>query len=184
MGVFASLTGMSRTGETIWLTGLSGAGKTTTTTAFVELLAETGERVVVVDGDDLRGGLSRGLGFSNEDRDENVRRAGEMALIRARQGFVVVAALISPRRVARELVRARHHESDIPFHEVYLSTPLEVCEARDPKALYRAARAGTNLHMTGLDDPYEPPLAPELSINTAECTPREAAESIRGLLGR
>jgi len=175
---------MSRTGETIWLTGLSGAGKTTTTNAFVELLAESGERVVVVDGDDLRGGLSKGLGFSNEDRDENVRRAGEMALILARQGFIVVAALISPRRVARELVRSRHEELGVPFHEVYLSTPLEVCEARDPKALYRAARAGTNLHMTGLDDPYEPPTSPELSVNTAECTPREAAEAIRQLLSR
>lgn len=173
---------MSRIGETIWLTGLSGAGKTTTTTAFVSLLAERGERVVVVDGDDLRGGLSAGLGFSNEDRDENVRRAGEMSLILARQGFIVVAALISPRRVARELVRQRHADEGVPFHEIYLSTPIEVCEARDPKALYRAARAGTNLHMTGLDDPYEPPVAPELSINTAECTPREAAQAIRDLL--
>jgi bifunctional enzyme CysN/CysC len=107
-----------------------------------------------------------------------------MALILARQGFIVVAALISPRRVARELVRSRHEELGVPFHEVYLSTPLEVCEARDPKALYRAARAGTNLHMTGLDDPYEPPTSPELSVNTAECTPREAAEAIRQLLSR
>lgn len=180
----ANLAWVKSAGETIWLTGLSGAGKTTTTTAFVELLAEEGERVVVVDGDDLRGGLSKGLGFSNEDRDENVRRAGEMALILARQGFVVISSLISPRRVARELVRSRHQELNVPFHEVYLSTPLEVCEARDPKALYRSARAGTNLHMTGLDDPYEAPLSPELSINTAEHTPREVATAIRALLLR
>ena len=88
---------MSTVGETIWLTGLSGAGKTTTTEAIRELLASQGERIVVVDGDELRGGLSKGLGFSNEDRDENVRRAGEVAILMARQGFTVVVALISPR---------------------------------------------------------------------------------------
>ena len=174
---------MTVPGETIWLTGLSGAGKSTTTEAIKHQYAELGERIVVLDGDDLRGGLSRDLGFSNEDRDEQVRRAGEIAIVMAHQGFIVVVALISPRRVAREAVRQRHHESGVTFHEVYLSTPLEVCEARDPTALYRAARSGTNPLMTGVSDPYEPPLNAELVINTAECTPDEAATAIRALVG-
>ena len=122
-------------GETIWLTGLSGAGKSTTTEAIQAQYGAEGTRIVVLDGDDLRGGLSRDLGFSNEDRDEQVRRAGEIAIVMAHQGFIVVVALVSPRRIARELVRSRHQESDVLFHEVYLSTPIEVCEARDPKAL-------------------------------------------------
>jgi adenylyl-sulfate kinase len=171
-------------GETIWLTGLSGAGKSTTTEAIKTQYGAEGTRIVVLDGDDLRRGLSKDLGFSNEDRDEQVRRAGEIAIVMAHQGFIVVVALVSPRRVAREFVRSRHLESDLLFHEVYLSTPIEVCEARDPKALYRAARSGTNPLMTGVGDPYEPPLNAELVINTAECTPDEAATSVRALLNR
>ncbi len=173
---------MTTKGETIWLTGLSGAGKSTTTEAIKAQYKAEGTRIVVLDGDDLRGGLSRDLGFSNEDRDEQVRRAGEIAIVMANQGFIVVVALVSPRRIARELVRSRHEEADVVFHEVYLSTPIEVCEARDPKALYRAARSGTNPLMTGVGDPYEPPLNAELVVNTAECTPDEAATSIRALL--
>ncbi len=169
-------------GETIWLTGLSGAGKSTTTEAIVHQYDEIGTRIVVLDGDDLRSGLSKDLGFSNEDRDEQVRRAGEIAIVMANQGYIVVVALVSPRRVARDAVRTRHEESGIAFHEVYLSTPIEVCEARDPKALYRAARSGTNPHMTGVGDPYEPPLNPELTINTAECTPDQAATQVRSLI--
>jgi bifunctional enzyme CysN/CysC len=169
---------MSARGATVWLTGLSGAGKTTTAHAVREALRADGLAGVVLDGDELRRGLSSDLGFTAADRDENVRRAGEVARLLNEQGLVVVVALISPRASARRAVRARHEAEGLTFVEVYLDTPLEVCERRDPKALYRRARGGENFQLTGVDDPYEPPTRAELVISTERCAPQEAARAI------
>ncbi len=155
-----------RRGLTVWLTGLPGSGKTTSATYLLEALARRGVATASLDGDVLREGVSRDLGFSKEDRAENVRRAGEVALLLASQGAVVVVGLVSPSRTARDAVRARHVARGIGFLEVHVAAPLEVCEARDPKSLYRRARAGTLAHMTGVDDPYEPPTEPELVLQT------------------
>jgi bifunctional enzyme CysN/CysC len=157
--------GASR-GLTVWLTGLPGSGKTTSATFLLEHLAASGMLAASLDGDVLRTGISSDLGFSDEDRDENVRRAGEIALLLAQQGSVVVVSLVSPRRAARDAVRERHAARSIGFLEVHVAAPLEVCEARDPKALYRRAREGSLAHMTGVDDPYEAPLTPELVLQT------------------
>ncbi len=173
---------VSETGCTIWLTGLSGAGKTTTARAVHDELRVLGRTCVVIDGDDLRRGLSADLGFSAADRDENVRRAGELALLLARQGHVCVVALISPRGAARRKVRARHDEVGVHFLEVYIATPLDVCEQRDTKALYQRARAGEQFQLTGVDDPYDVPEHAEVVISTETVTPLEAARSILSAL--
>jgi bifunctional enzyme CysN/CysC len=153
-------------GLTVWLTGLPGSGKTTTAVALRSLLEGYGRVVVLLDGDVLRAGVSSDLGFSNEDRDENVRRTGEFSLMLAQQGVVVVASLVSPRRTSRDAVRERHDTSAIRFIEVHIDASLEVCEQRDPKGLYHRTRAGTMSNMTGVDDPYEAPLQPELRLAT------------------
>jgi bifunctional enzyme CysN/CysC len=158
-------------GLTVWLTGLPGAGKTTSARYLVDALRAAGVTATSLDGDELRAGISADLGFSAADRDENVRRAGELALLLATQVDVVVVSLVSPRRAARERVRARHAKAAVGFLEVFVDAPLEVCEARDPKALYRRAREGTVIKMTGLDDPYEPPLAPTLVLPTGAAGP-------------
>jgi adenylyl-sulfate kinase len=155
-------------GLTVWFTGLSASGKTTICTAVHQLLAARGCRVEVLDGDVVRKYLSKGLGFSREDRDENIRRIGFVARLLTRRGVIALAAAISPYRAIRDEVRASVGD----FLEVYVNAPLEVCEARDPKGLYRKARAGELPAFTGIDDPYEPPLRPE-----AEClTGRESVE--------
>lgn len=158
----------------MWLTGLSGSGKSTIARAVAEELLRKGVPVEVLDGDVIREKFSRGLGFSKQDRDENVRRAGYVAHILARHGVVVVVALISPYRALRDEVRGGMN--GVPFIEVYVNAPLEVCEARDTKGLYQKARRGEISSFTGLDDPYEPPLAPEV-----ECrTDRESVECSAG----
>ena len=167
---------------TVWLTGLSGSGKTTSAYALRDLLVAQGRSVVVFDGDDLRGGLSAGLGFSDVDRDENVRRAGEVALLLADQVDVVIVALISPRVHARRAVRARHEELAVAFREVYIATPLTVCESRDPKNLYREARSGTRTLMTGVTSPYDVPESAEITVSTETLTPIEIAELISASL--
>jgi bifunctional enzyme CysN/CysC len=155
-------------GLTVWFTGLSASGKTTICRAVYERLAARGCRLELLDGDTVRKHLSQGLGFSREDRDENIRRIGFVAGLLTRNGVIALVAAISPYRAVREEVRA----SIGTFVEVYVNAPLEVCEARDPKGLYRKARAGTLSAFTGVDDPYEPPQHPE-----AEChTDRESIE--------
>lgn len=149
-----------------WLTGLSGAGKTTLATRLVSCLQGEGFRAALLDGDVLRSGLSRGLGFSVADRLESIRRAGEAALLLAQAHVAAVAALISPIRTGRETVAARARECGIPFAEVFVHAELEVCEQRDPKGLYRRARAGEIRHLTGIDSPYEPPATPDLELRT------------------
>lgn len=169
---------MLKPGHTVWLTGLSGAGKSTTASALRETLTAEGRACLIIDGDDLRSGLSSDLGFSDADRDENVRRAGELALLANAQGLIVIVALVSPRTEARRLVRHRHEQLGLAFGEVYIATPIDVCERRDPKALYKRARAGEHFHMTGVDDPYQPPENPEVTLSTSEVEPTEAARVI------
>jgi adenylyl-sulfate kinase len=149
---------------TVWLTGLSGAGKTTTGLALVEALGNRGVSARLLDGDRLRAEIG-GLGYGRADRAEQVRRAGDMALELAMSGTVAVAALVSPFAADREQVRVRHAQRGLRFVEVWLSTPLHVCEARDPKGLYRRARLGLVRDMTGLDQQYEAPLQPDVEVS-------------------
>lgn len=155
-------------GLTVWFTGLSGAGKTTLSRAIHAALVARGYRVEWLDGDIIRQNLTKDLGFSKEDRDENIRRIGFVAELLTRHGVVVLVSAISPYRTARDEVRKRIGA----FLEVYVHAPLAVCEARDVKGLYRRARAGEILHLTGVSDPYEPPLTPDLEC----CTDRESVE--------
>ena len=149
-------------GMTIWLTGLSSAGKTTLSTAVAARLIERGHRVELLDGDEIRRNLCSDLGFSKHDRDENIRRIGYVAGLLSRNGVIVVVAVISPYREARDAVRR-----SIPnFVEVYVNAPLAVCESRDVKGLYRKARSGAITGFTGVDDPYEAPLNPEVECRT------------------
>jgi adenylyl-sulfate kinase len=165
-------------GFTIWLTGMSGAGKSSTSKLLEKYLRDRGANVEVLDGDVVRTYLSKGLGFSKEDRDENIRRIGFVCELLSRNGVIAIAAAISPYRAAREKVRER-----IPnFIEVYLECPLEVLVERDSKGLYRAALSGQIAHFTGISDPYEPPLNPEVTIHSAEETPDEGVEKILAAL--
>ena len=152
-------------GATIWLTGLSGSGKSTIAHRAEELLIDAGNAAYALDGDNIRHGLNADLGFSAADRAENVRRVGEVARLMADAGLVVLVALISPYAVDREAVRAAHQAAGIGFSEVYVATSLEVSEARDPKGLYQKARAGEIKGFTGVDDPYEAPPAPDLVLD-------------------
>ena len=152
-------------GGILWFTGLSGSGKSTLAVELERLLFRKGYQVFLLDGDNLRRGLNADLGFSPGERSENIRRVGEVAALFAEAGMLVISAFISPYRVDRERVRAAHRAL---FHEVYINAPLEACEARDTKGLYRRARAGELKDFTGVSAPYEPPLSPELEIRSAE----------------
>ena len=164
---------------TVWLTGLPSAGKTTIARAVEKRLLESGEKVEVLDGDVVRTHLTKGLGFTREDRDENVRRIGFVANLLSRNGVTVLASVISPYRSVRDELRELH---DGRFVEVYVSTPVDVCSERDVKGLYAKQRSGEISGLTGVDDPYEPPLAPELTIPTHELTVDEAAERVLAVL--
>ena len=167
-------------GLTVWFTGLSGAGKTSLCRAVAERLAMRGCRLEILDGDVVREHLSKGLGFSREDRDENIRRVGFVAGLLTRHGVIVLAAAISPYRAVRDEVRAEIGD----FIEVYVNAPLEVCEARDTKGLYQRARAGLIRGFTGIDDPYEPPLRPEVECRTDRETVRESVEKVLSAIDR
>jgi adenylyl-sulfate kinase len=155
-------------GATIWMTGLPASGKSTLAAAVERRLVESGHAAYRIDGDNLRHGLNGDLGFDHASRDENVRRAGEVARLMADAGLIVVVSLISPYEGHRQAVRAIHDEHGLTFVEVWVSTPLEECEQRDPKGLYARARRGELKGMTGIDDPYEPPSAPELELRPSE----------------
>jgi adenylylsulfate kinase len=153
---------MMQRGVTVWLTGLSGAGKTTLCLALEEELRSRQLKVEVLDGDVVRENLTKGLGFSKGDRDENIRRIGFVSHLLTRNGVIVLVSAISPYREIRDQVRQRIGD----FVEVYVNAPLEVCEQRDVKGLYKRARAGEIKQFTGIDDPYEPPLNPEVECRT------------------
>ncbi|PXY20036.1 adenylyl-sulfate kinase [Prauserella flavalba] len=171
-------------GATIWLTGLSGSGKSTIAVELERRLVALGRPAYLLDGDNLRHGLNADLGFSARDRTENVRRAGEVARLFADAGVVAVVSLISPYRAGRDRVRAVHEAAGLPFVEVYVDTPLEVCEARDPKGLYARARAGELTGFTGIDTPYEPPAAPDLVLHPGDGDPATLAARVLALLER
>ncbi|HEX2850908.1 MAG TPA: adenylyl-sulfate kinase [Acidimicrobiales bacterium] len=162
-------------GQTVWLTGLPSAGKSTIARALEKRLLDAGERVEVLDGDVVREHLTRGLGFSREDRDENVRRIGFVANLLSRNGVTVICPVIAPYRSTRAAVRASH---EARFVEVHVSTPVDVCSERDVKGLYARQRAGELSGLTGVDDPYEPPLAPEVAVPTQELSVDESVDRI------
>jgi adenylylsulfate kinase len=177
---------MSKNGFILWFTGLSGAGKSTLATHLTPILKSKGCRVEVLDGDEVRENLSKGLGFSKEDRDTNIRRIGFVANMLARNGVASITAAISPYREIRDEIRKR---SEAEFVEVYVEAPLDVLEARDPKGLYKKARAGIIKNFTGVSDPYEAPTNPEVTVHTGKESVEESAAKIlahlskRGLLG-
>lgn len=151
-------------GATVWFTGLSGSGKSSVAVAVERRLVAAGRSAYLLDGDNLRHGLNGDLAFSAADRHENVRRASEVARLFADAGVVALVPLISPYRAGREGARAIHAAADLPFAEVFVDTPLELCEQRDPKGLYARARAGEITGVTGIDDPYEAPVLPQLRL--------------------
>ena len=165
---------MTHQGCAVWFTGLSSAGKTTAARLLDMRLRTIGARVEVLDGDVVRTHLSKGLGFSKEDRDENIRRIGFVCELLARNGVIVLVSAISPYRSVRDEVRRR-----IPtFIEVYMECPLDVLIARDVKGLYKKALAGEIAHFTGVSDPYEPPLSPEVTIHSDRETPEDGVEKV------
>jgi len=157
-------------GATVWLTGLSGSGKTTIASAVERALVDRHILTYRLDGDDLRDGLCADLGFAPEDRTENIRRAGEVARLIADAGVVVLASFISPYTAGRQSARTRHGDSGIVFLEVHVDCPLEVVEQRDTKGLYKKAREGKLKGLTGVDAPYESPTAPDLRLRTDQLT--------------
>ncbi|MEU2036687.1 adenylyl-sulfate kinase [Nocardia amamiensis] len=171
-------------GLTVWLTGLSGSGKSTVAVELERRLVAAGRPAFLLDGDNLRHGLNSDLGFSAADRVENVRRVGEVARLFAEAGVVAVVSLISPYRADRDQVRAMHEAAGIPFLEVFVDTPLAVCEARDPKGMYAKARAGEIRGFTGIDDPYEPPVNADIVLRPDHGDPASMAATIIARLTR
>ena len=157
---------MGHKGATLWFTGLSGSGKSTVAVALEKALFERGCLSYRLDGDNIRLGINRNLGFSAEDRTENIRRIGEIAKLFVDSSVIVLSSFISPYRADRDEVRALHAESGYPFVEVFVDCALEEAERRDPKGLYKKARAGEIKNFTGIDDPYEAPLAAEIHLRT------------------
>lgn len=169
-------------GTTIWFTGLSGSGKSTVAARVERLLVEEGRPAYVLDGDNLRHGLNGDLGFSDEDRRENVRRIGEVARLMADAGIVALVPVISPFREGRDAIRGLHAVAGVRFLEVYVDTPIEECERRDPKGLYALARRGELPGFTGIDSPYEPPVAADLVLTPADGDAEDQARRVLVLL--
>jgi adenylylsulfate kinase len=165
---------LKQKGATIWFTGLSGSGKSTIAFTLEHALVQRGHLAYVLDGDNVRHGLNKNLGFSAADREENIRRIGEVAKLFADAGLITMTSFISPYRKDRDQVRALHAASGLPFVEVHVNTPIGTCEQRDPKGLYKKARAGELKGFTGIDDPYEAPNHPELTIDATSTSPQEA----------
>ena len=162
-------------GLTVWFTGLPSAGKTTIASALEKRLLDEGRRVEILDGDVVRTHLTKDLGYSRADRDENIRRIGFVAHLLSRNGVVVLCSVVSPYRDVRDEMRILH---DGRFFEVYVSTPIDVCSDRDVKGLYAKQKAGDLTGLTGIDDPYEPPTDPELVVPTHTQTLEESVEAV------
>lgn len=173
---------LGQQGATVWLTGLPGAGKTTIATALEARLIDAGRGAYRLDGDNLRQGICDDLGFSRRDRETNVGRVGELARLFADAGTVAIVALVSPYADCREKVRALHERDGLAFVEVYVNTPAEECERRDPKGLYARAQNGDLREMTGVDAPYEPPHAPDVEL-TPEMDVSAATMAVLDALG-
>jgi bifunctional enzyme CysN/CysC len=162
-------------GAVLWFTGLSGAGKSTLAIALEEALFQRGFQVYVLDGDNVRAGLTSDLGFSHEDRTENIRRVGEVAALFANAGVICISAFISPYREDREIARRAAGEK---FYEIYIATDLATCEQRDPKGLYKKARAGEIADFTGISAPYEEPETPDIVIDTGKGTVQSSIDAL------
>lgn len=171
---------LGQKGATLWMTGLSASGKSTIAVALEKVLLARGKHAYRLDGDNIRFGLNRNLGFSAEDRAENIRRIGEVAKLFSDAGMITLTSFISPYRRDRDLVRKLHEDVKLPFLEVYVDCPIDEAEKRDPKGLYKKARAGELKGFTGVDDPYEAPERPELVLRSDRLS---VAESVAELLG-
>ncbi|WP_372515887.1 adenylyl-sulfate kinase [Streptantibioticus ferralitis] len=169
-------------GATIWLTGLPSAGKTTIARTLARTLRDGGHRVEVLDGDEIREFLSAGLGFTREDRHTNVQRIGFVAELLASNGVKALVPVIAPYADSREAVRKRHERNGTPYVEVHVATPVEVCSVRDVKGLYAKQAAGEISGLTGVDDPYEPPEAPDLRIEAHRQSVTESAATLHAAL--
>jgi adenylylsulfate kinase len=173
---------LKQKGCTIWFTGLSGSGKSTIAYTLEHALVQRGHMAYVLDGDNIRHGLNKNLGFSAPDREENIRRIGEVAKLFADAGIITMTSFISPYRKDRDNVRTLHQEGKLVFIEVHVATPIETCELRDPKGLYKKARAGQIKNFTGIDDPYEAPAHAELTIDATAVSPQEATVQLLSYL--
>jgi len=173
---------LKQQGCTLWFTGLPSSGKSTTAFTLEHELLRRGYLAYVLDGDNVRHGLNKNLGFSAEDREENIRRIGEVAKLFADAGLITMTSFISPYRKDRDLARRIHEETGIRFIEIFVDTPVDVCEQRDPKGLYQKARKGEIRGFTGVDDPYEAPLRPEMIIKTEELSPADLTAELLAFL--
>lgn len=169
-------------GGTVWFTGLPSSGKSTIASALEQVVVQRGVFCYRLDGDNIRHGLNRNLGFSAEDRHENIRRIAEVAKLFADAGVIALTSFISPYAADRDAARALHVEAGLPFLEVFVDAPVEVCEERDPKGLYKKARAGEIKGFTGVDDPYEPPTRPELVLPTEMMSVEECVRACVAML--
>ena len=170
---------LGHTGCTVWLTGLSGSGKSTVAVELEKMLIQRGVLAYRLDGDNVRHGLNANLGFGADDRKENIRRIGEVAKLFADVGVITISSFISPYQNDRDQVRKIHEDAGLKFLEVFINTPIEICEQRDPKGLYKKARAGEIKGFTGIDDPYETPQNPDIDIKTGD---QSASVSAKDLL--
>ncbi|PPS83285.1 putative adenylyl-sulfate kinase [Streptomyces sp. MH60] len=170
------------TGATVWLTGLPSAGKTTIARALADRLREGGRRVELLDGDEIREFLSAGLGFDRADRHTNVQRIGFVAELLARNGVTALVPVIAPYADSRDAVRERHEANGTAYVEVHVATPVEVCSVRDVKGLYAKQAAGELTGLTGVDDPYEEPVKPDLRVESQDQTVQESAAAVHALL--
>jgi adenylylsulfate kinase len=169
---------LKQKGATLWFTGLSGSGKSTVAVALEQALHANGHLCYRLDGDNIRLGINKNLGFSAEDRAENIRRIGEISKLFCDTGVICLSSFVSPYIADRDIVRKLHDEANIPFIEVYMNASLACAEERDPKGLYKKARAGEIKNFTGIDDPYEAPTHPEVSLDTENMTVGEEVDAL------
>jgi adenylylsulfate kinase len=169
---------LGQKGCTIWLTGLPSSGKTTIACALEQALHDRGRASYRLDGDNVRHGLNKNLGFNAQDREENIRRIGEVSKLFADAGLIAITSFISPYRRDRDEARRIHDQAGLGFVEIFVDAPVEVCEERDPRGLYKKARAGQLKGFTGVDDPYEPPNTPQIHVHTDKTTVEQCAQTV------